>query len=172
MNTARYIANRIFLRAFLGKTSYELRFGKQPGVKHLRAFGCGCFVLKKAGHLDKFESRCLDGIFPGYASNSRAFRVWILEAKQVVETCEVSFDETMPRTTPAFELSGDDEEGTSIFEDEEGVVNDGDAGATAPAAAPTPSATSSDDEGGPPPTVSSSLPRQSKLKRRPDPPRT
>ncbi|WVZ93262.1 hypothetical protein U9M48_039257 [Paspalum notatum var. saurae] len=92
VNTACYIANRIFL----------------------------CFVLKKAGHLDKFESHCLDGIFLGYASSSRAFRVWILEAKQVVETCEVSFDETMPCTTPAFELSGDDEEGTPIFEDEEG----------------------------------------------------
>ncbi|WVZ93425.1 LOW QUALITY PROTEIN: hypothetical protein U9M48_039403 [Paspalum notatum var. saurae] len=97
-----------------------------------------CFVLKKAGHLDKFESRCLDGIFMGYASNSRAFRVWILEAKQVVETCEVSFDETMPRTTPAFEISGDDEEGTPNFEDEEGVVDVGDAGATTPAAAPRP----------------------------------
>ncbi|WVZ92825.1 LOW QUALITY PROTEIN: hypothetical protein U9M48_038863 [Paspalum notatum var. saurae] len=65
VNTACYIANRIFLRAFLGKTSYELRFGRQPSVKHLRAFGCRCFVLKKAGHLDKFESRCLDGIFLG-----------------------------------------------------------------------------------------------------------
>ncbi|WVZ75901.1 LOW QUALITY PROTEIN: hypothetical protein U9M48_023920 [Paspalum notatum var. saurae] len=160
VNTACYIANRIFLRAFLGKTSYELRFGRQPSVKHLRAFGCRCFVLKKAGHLDKFESRCLDGIFLGYASNSRAFRVWILEAKQVVETCEVSFDETMPCTTPAFELSGDDEEGTPIFEDEEGAVDVGDAGAIAPAAAPAPSAMSSDDEGGPLPTASSSLPRQ------------
>ncbi|WVZ76444.1 hypothetical protein U9M48_024420 [Paspalum notatum var. saurae] len=160
VNTACYIANRIFLRAFLGKTSYELRFGRQPSVKHLRAFGCRCFVLKKAGHLDKFESRCLDGIFLGYASNSRAFRVWILEAKQVVETCEVSFDETMPCTTLAFEISGDDEEGTPIFEDEEGVVDVGVAGATAPAAAPAPSATSSDDEGGPLPTASSSLPRQ------------
>ncbi|WVZ76661.1 hypothetical protein U9M48_024617 [Paspalum notatum var. saurae] len=119
-----------------------------------------CFVLKKAGHLDKFESRCQDGIFLGYASSSRAFRVWILEAKQVVETCEVSFDETMPCATPAFELSGDDEEGTPIFEDEEGEVDVGDAGATAPAAAPAPSATSSDNEGGPLPTASSSLPRQ------------
>ncbi|WVZ89035.1 hypothetical protein U9M48_035494 [Paspalum notatum var. saurae] len=82
VNTACYIAKQIFLRAFLGKTSYELRFGRQPSVKHL------CFVLKKAGHLDKFESRCLDGIFLGYASSSRAFRVWILEAKQVVETCD------------------------------------------------------------------------------------
>ncbi|WVZ49827.1 hypothetical protein U9M48_001153 [Paspalum notatum var. saurae] len=164
VNTACYIANRIFLRAFLGKTSYELRFGRQPSVKHLRAFGCRCFVLKKVGHLDKFESRCLDGIFLGYASNSRAFRVWILEAKQVVETCEVSFNETMPCTTPAFEISDDDEEGTPIFEDEEGMVDVGDAGATAPAAAPAPLATSSDDEGGLLPTASSSLP-DGKLKR-------
>ncbi|WVZ85117.1 hypothetical protein U9M48_032071 [Paspalum notatum var. saurae] len=117
-------------------------------------------MLKKAGHLDKFESRCLDGIFLGYASSSRAFRVWILEVKQVVETYEVSFDETMPCTTLAFELSGDDEEGTPIFKDEEGGDNVGDAGAIAPAVAPTPSATSSDDEGGPLPTASSSLPRQ------------
>ncbi|WVZ51981.1 LOW QUALITY PROTEIN: hypothetical protein U9M48_003078 [Paspalum notatum var. saurae] len=113
VNTACYIANRIFLRAFLGKTSYELRFGRQPGIKHLRAFGC-CVLC---------------------AEEDKAFG----QAKQVVETCEVSFDETMPCTTPAFELSGDDEEGTPIFEDEEGVVNDGDAGATAPAATPTPS---------------------------------
>ena len=56
--------------------------------------------------------------------------------------------------------SGDDEEGTPIFEDEEGAIDDGDAGATAPAVAPAPSATSSDDEGGPLPTASSSLPRQ------------
>ncbi|WVZ93362.1 hypothetical protein U9M48_039349 [Paspalum notatum var. saurae] len=139
VNTACYIANRIFL---------------QPSVKHLRAFGYRCFVFKKAGHLDKFESRCLDGIFLG------AFHVWILEAKQVVETCEVSFDEIMPCTTPVFKLLGDDEEGTPIFKDEEGADDVGDAGATAPAAAPTPSATSSDDDGGPLPTASCSLPRQ------------
>ncbi|WVZ81231.1 LOW QUALITY PROTEIN: hypothetical protein U9M48_028630 [Paspalum notatum var. saurae] len=114
VNTTCYIANRIFFRPFLGKTSYELRFGKQPSVKRLRAFGCTCFVLKKAGHLDKFESRCLDGIFLG----------------------------------------------TPIFEDEEGADDVGDAGATAPSAAPAPSATSSDDEGGPLPTASSSLSRQ------------
>ncbi|WVZ52697.1 LOW QUALITY PROTEIN: hypothetical protein U9M48_003734 [Paspalum notatum var. saurae] len=152
VNTTCYIVNRIFL-----KTSYELRFGRQPSVKHLQAFGCMCFVLRKAGHMDKFESCCLDGIFLGYASSSRAFRVWILEAKQVVDTCEVSFDETMPCTILGFELSGDDEEGAPFFEDEEGAVPDGDVGAPAPAAAPAPL---SDDEGGPLPTAASSLPRQ------------
>ncbi|WVZ76886.1 hypothetical protein U9M48_024808 [Paspalum notatum var. saurae] len=140
-------------------TSYELRFGRQPSIKDLRPFGCRCFVLKKAGHMDKVKSRCLDGIFLGYSLSSRAFRVWILETRRVEETCEVSFDETTPCTIPAFELSGKDEEGTPIFEDEEGAIDVGDAGAPAPAAAPAPSATSSEDEGGPLHTASSSLPR-------------
>ncbi|WVZ75987.1 hypothetical protein U9M48_023998 [Paspalum notatum var. saurae] len=117
VNTACYIANRIFLRAFLGKTSYELRFGRQPSVKHLRAFGYRCFVLKKAGHLESLV-------------------VWM-----------------------GFFWS-DDEEGTPIFEDEEGADDVGDAGATAPATAPATLATSSDDDGGPLPMASSSLPRQ------------
>ncbi|WVZ76246.1 LOW QUALITY PROTEIN: hypothetical protein U9M48_024235 [Paspalum notatum var. saurae] len=138
-------------------SSCELSLGR-PRMNFGLVGSPACFVLKKAGHLGKFESRCLDGIFLVYASSSRAFR--ILEAKQVIETCEVSFDETMPCTTSAFELSGDDEEGTPIFEDEEGVVDHSDEGATAPAAAAGPSTTSSDDDGGPLPTASSSVPRQ------------
>ena len=75
--TACYVSNRVFLRAFLKKTSYELRFGRQPKVSHLRVFGCRCFVLK-SGKLDKFESRSLDGIFLGYALHSHAYRVLII----------------------------------------------------------------------------------------------
>ena len=71
INTACYVANRIFLRSFMKKTSYELRFGRQPKVSHLRAFGCRCFVLKE-GNLDKFESRSSDGIFLGYALHQEA----------------------------------------------------------------------------------------------------
>ena len=62
VNTACYVSNRIFLRAFMYKTSYELQFGRQPRVDHLRVFGCRCFVLKE-GNLDKFESRSSDDIF-------------------------------------------------------------------------------------------------------------
>ena len=47
VNTACYVSNRIFLRAFMHMTSYELRFGRQPRVDHLRVFGCRCFVLKE-----------------------------------------------------------------------------------------------------------------------------
>ena len=95
--------------------------------------------------MDKFDSRCSDGVFLGYALNSRGFHVWNLDTKQVVETCEVSFDKTMPCSTPLFELLGDDELGASIFEEEEDAPEDGDGGTTTCAAYPTPSETSDDD---------------------------
>jgi len=129
VNTACYVSNRIFLRAFMHRTSYELRFGRQPRVSHLRIFGCRCFVLKD-GNLDKFESRSSDGIFLDYASHSRAYRVLIIDTNIVRETCEVTFDETAPCNSSVFEVAGDDELSTSIFEDEEEEAAEGDAEAT------------------------------------------
>jgi hypothetical protein len=58
--------------------------------------------------LDKFEARSVDGIFFGYASHSRAYRVPNLETNQIVETCEV-----------IFECASDDELGEDIFQEEE-----------------------------------------------------
>jgi hypothetical protein len=65
----------------------SLMHGRAPRGSHFRAFGCRCFILKK-GRLDKFESRSSDGIFLGYASHSRAFRVLNLDINLVMETCE------------------------------------------------------------------------------------
>ncbi len=99
VNTTWYISNRVFLTSKHGKTSYELRFGRQPKVSHLRIFGCKWFVLK-SGNLDKFEARSTDGMFLGYPAHSRGYRVLILETNKIVETCEVSFDEASPSTRP------------------------------------------------------------------------
>ena len=117
-------------------------------------FGCRCFVLKD-GNLDKFESRSSDGIFLGYASHSRAYRVLLIDTNIVRETCEVTFDETAPCNYSVFEVAGDDELGTSIFEDEEEVA-EGKAEATTHAVDPVASATSSDDDDSPDPTTSTS----------------
>jgi transposase InsO family protein len=46
INTVCHVSNRIFLQAFLKKTSYELRFRRPPKVSHFRVFGCKCFILK------------------------------------------------------------------------------------------------------------------------------
>jgi transposase InsO family protein len=65
VNTACHVGNRIFLRAFLNKTCYELMQGRAPRVSHFRVFGCRCFILKK-GRLDKNVSTSSNGIFLGY----------------------------------------------------------------------------------------------------------
>ena len=71
------------------------------------------------------------------------------------ETCEVTFDETAPCNSSVFEVAGDDELGTSIFEDEEEAA-EGEAEATTRAMDPAVSVTSSDDDDGLDPTTSTS----------------
>jgi hypothetical protein len=84
--------------------------------------------------LDKFESRSGDGIFFGYASHSRAYCVLNLEFNQIVESCEVTFDETQPRSQLVFECAGDDELGEEIFQEEEHELGDDEDGGVVPPA--------------------------------------
>jgi transposase InsO family protein len=79
VNTVFYVSNRIYLRVYKKKTCYELMHGRTPKVSHFHVFGCKCFILKKGKKLDKFKARSVDGIFFGYASHSRAYRVLFLE---------------------------------------------------------------------------------------------
>jgi hypothetical protein len=107
--------------------------GHTPKVSHFHVFGCKCFILKKGKKLDKFEARSVDGIFFGYASYSRAYRVLNLETNQLVETCEVTFDETQPRSQLVFECAGDDDLGEEIFQEENEHGTDEDGGVMPPA---------------------------------------
>jgi hypothetical protein len=118
INTTCYISNRFFLRSILNLTPFELRFGHKPSVSHLRPFGCKCFVLK-CGNLDKFESRSSDGILLVYTPHGRSYRVFNLETNTLVESCDVTFDETAPYPCDVFECAGDKEMEESIFVVEE-----------------------------------------------------
>ena len=69
-----------------------------------------------------------DGIFLGYAIQSQAYHVLNLETNRVMETCEVTFNETMPCNSTIFECAGDEEMTETLFveeKDEEGE-DDGD----------------------------------------------
>jgi hypothetical protein len=151
MNTACYVSNRIYLIVHKKKTYYELMHGCTPKVSHFHVFGCKYFILKKGKKLDKFEARSVDGIFFGNASHSRAYRVLNLETNQIVETCEVTFDEAQPCSQLVFECAGDDELGEEIFQEEEHEHGDDEDGGVVSAAehVPTTSTTVMD---GPSPT--------------------
>jgi hypothetical protein len=117
ISTACYISNRIFLHSVLHLTPFELRFGCKPSVSHFRLFGSKCFVLKH-DNLDKFESHFFDDILLGYTPHGRSYQVYNFETNTVVESCNVTFDETAPCPRSVVECAGDKEMEESIFVDE------------------------------------------------------
>jgi hypothetical protein len=154
VNTACYVSNRIYLGVHKKKTCYKLMHGPTPKVSHFHVFGCKCFILKKGKNLDKFDARSVNGIFFGYASHSRAYHVLNLETNQIVETCEVTFDETQPRSQLVFECAGDDELGEEIFQEEEHELGDDEDGGMVPTAEHVPTASTAVVDGpSPKPTM-------------------
>jgi hypothetical protein len=125
ISTACYISNRICIHSILNLTPFELRFGRKPSVYHLRPYGCKCFVLKHE-NLVKFISCSSDGILLGYTPHGRSYYVFNLETNTVVESCDVTFDETATYPRDVFECAGDKEMEESVFVDEELQGFDGD----------------------------------------------
>ncbi|KAJ8763013.1 hypothetical protein K2173_023218 [Erythroxylum novogranatense] len=94
VNIACYIHNRILLRPMLKKTPYELWNGRRPNISYFHPFRCKCSILNTKELLDKFDSKTYPGIFLGYSSSSKAFRVYNLISKTVEETIHVKFDDS------------------------------------------------------------------------------
>ena len=97
VNIACYIMNRTLIRPILMKTPYELYKGRKPNISHLRVFGCKCFVLNnRKDNLGKFDAKSDEGIFLGYSSNSKAFRIYKKRTMIIKESIHVAFYETNP----------------------------------------------------------------------------
>ncbi|KAG5532106.1 hypothetical protein RHGRI_026652 [Rhododendron griersonianum] len=83
------------IRPILNKTPYELWKGRKPNISHFRAFGCKCFVHNNdKDDLGKFDARSDEGIFVGYSTSSKAYRVFNKRTLVVEESVHVAFDET------------------------------------------------------------------------------
>jgi len=62
-------------------------------------FGCKCFILNNENDkLGKFDAKVDDGIFLGYSSNGKAYRVYNKRTLIVEESIHVYFDETPPQS--------------------------------------------------------------------------
>jgi hypothetical protein len=85
-------------------------------------------LFLKCGNLDKFESHSFDDILLGYTPHGRSYRVYNLETNTIVESCDVTFDETAPDSRDVFECAGDKKMEESIFVDEglQGIDGDED----------------------------------------------
>ena len=93
VNTACYTQNRTLITKDHEKTPYELMANKKTTLKYFHVFGGKCYVLKDDEHLGKFEAKAREGIFLGYSLESKAFRVYVIDEKKVVESLNVTFDD-------------------------------------------------------------------------------
>ena len=94
VNTACHMVNRVYFRPSTKKTPYELWKGRKPNVKYFIIFGSTCFILKDRENVGKFDSRSDEGIFLGYSSTSKAYRVYNKRTIKVMETVNVDIDES------------------------------------------------------------------------------
>jgi hypothetical protein len=69
-----HILNKAPLRPNSDKTPYELWFGRPASIKHFKVFGSKCYIKNNVDPLGKFDGRVDEGIFLGYATNSKGYR--------------------------------------------------------------------------------------------------
>ncbi|KAJ9561415.1 hypothetical protein OSB04_006575 [Centaurea solstitialis] len=69
---------------------------RKPSIEHLHIFGCVCYILNNKDNLGKFDSKSDDGIFLGYSSISKTYRVFNKRRQSIEETIHVKFDESGP----------------------------------------------------------------------------
>lgn len=108
MNTACYIHNRVTIRSGTSITLYELWKGRKPNVNYFHVFGSKCYILADREQRRKLDPKSEVGIFLGYSTNSRAYRVFNSRTKTLMESINVVVDD-----------SPDDKEGVSDEEVED-----------------------------------------------------
>uniref|UniRef100_A0AAV1UAN7 Retroviral polymerase SH3-like domain-containing protein n=1 Tax=Peronospora matthiolae TaxID=2874970 RepID=A0AAV1UAN7_9STRA len=91
---AIYIKNRLPSPKCQDQTPFEIVNGFRPSVKHMRVFGCRTFVLTPKEKRSKWDPKAREGLFMGYEEVSKAYRVYDIEADQVVISRDVTFDES------------------------------------------------------------------------------
>jgi hypothetical protein len=91
--TVVYLMNRCPTKAVWDKTPFEAWSGRKPSIKHLKVFGCICYVQipkEKRYKLDETSEKC---IFVGYSSMSKGYRLYNLKTNKVIISRDVLFDE-------------------------------------------------------------------------------
>ncbi|KAL0364520.1 UNVERIFIED_CONTAM: hypothetical protein Sangu_0549600 [Sesamum angustifolium] len=80
-------------KAVQNMTPIEAWSGKKPSAKHLRVFGSICYVHIPTEKRHKLEEKTEKGIFLGYSTQSKGYRIYNLKTKKLIISRDVEFDE-------------------------------------------------------------------------------
>ena len=117
VSIACHTANRVYLRPHTLKTPYELWTGKKPSLAYFHVLGSKCYILRDREKLGKFDSQSDEGIFLGYSSNTREYRVFNLKSSKVMESINVTVQDDEPLTIidPNLQCEGEDFSGSDLL---------------------------------------------------------
>ncbi|GKU91769.1 hypothetical protein SLEP1_g5591 [Rubroshorea leprosula] len=93
VNTSVYLLNRVQTKALDRKTPYEVWFRIKPTIRHLKVFGCICYMHIPDAKRDKLDHRAEVGIFIGYSSQSKGYRVFNVRTGKIEVSRNVKFNE-------------------------------------------------------------------------------
>ena len=69
--------------------------GRTPNLSHLHVFGCKVFIHNNGkSALEKFDPKSDEGIFVGYSSVEKSYKVFNKRTLVIEETIHVVFDES------------------------------------------------------------------------------
>ena len=91
VNTSCYVLNKVLLRSIIKKIPYEFWKNKKSDINYFKVFGCKCFILNTKENLGKFDAKSDVGIFLGYSTSSKTFRVFNKRTIVVEESIHVIF---------------------------------------------------------------------------------
>lgn len=92
--TATHIINLLPISILNWKTPFELLYCKQPDYTRLKTFGCLANATKLTPPKDKFGARAHKYIFLGYVPGTKGYRLFDIEAQQILTSRDVIFYET------------------------------------------------------------------------------
>jgi hypothetical protein len=92
-NTTVFLLNRLPTKAVDGKIPFEAWYGYKPLLKKFKIFGCLFFTYVPQIKRDKLDKKAEPGIFIGYSSTSKAYRVFQPNTRKILISRDVQFME-------------------------------------------------------------------------------
>jgi hypothetical protein len=93
IHKAVHVLKKAHLRPKSDKTPYELWFGRPASIKHFKVFGIKCYIKNNDENLGKYDDRADEGIFLGYATNSKGYRFYNKRLHKMADCIDVKIDE-------------------------------------------------------------------------------
>jgi hypothetical protein len=88
-----YSLNRSGSKTLSNITPFEAWHKKKPSVGHMRVFGADAYVHIPDQLRKKLDAKATKGIFMGYSTTSKAYRIWDNQSRKITESRDVLFDE-------------------------------------------------------------------------------